>query len=321
MNKKNHIVILDAHTTNPGDLSWDPLRKFGDLDIYVRSSEDQISSRAAAANILIANKIRFDATLFDRLPKLEYLTLLATGYNNIDINYARSKGIKVCNVPAYSSDSVAQHVFALIFALIIRVQAHHNSVISGQWRDFPDFSYFLQSIPELKNKVMGIYGYGGIGSRVARIANGFGMKVFAYRRSLSGNEPDYINLVDEESLLAQSDFLSLHAPLNDQSRGFIRLENLKKMKSSAFLINTARGGLVNETDLKDALVNDLIAGAALDVISEEPPINGNILFDAPKCIITPHMAWTSVQSRSRLINETVKNIEAFLNGEARNVVN
>ena len=318
---RNQIVILDAHTTNPGDLSWEALEQYGKLTVYVRTLPDELIERAKNANILVANKVKFDARVFDSLPNLKYLTLLATGYNNINIDYARSKGIDVSNVPAYSSDSVAQHVFALIFSLIIKVQAHHDSVISGRWKEFPDFSYFLQTIPELKGKTMGIYGYGGIGSRVARIAHGFGMNVIAFRRNPDGSEPDYVEFVSTDELLQKSDYLSLHAPLNADSKYFIRSENLHKMKPSAFLINTARGALVKETDLKSALEAGSIAGAALDVISEEPPVGGNVLFDAPNCIITPHMAWTSVESRSCLIEETAKNIAAFLAGNPRNLVN
>ena len=316
------IVILDAHTTNPGDLSWEGLNQFGELIVYPRTRPDQLLERAINADIIIQNKLTFDRSVFEQLPKLKYITLLATGYNNIDTVFARSKGIIVSNVAGYSTHSVAQHTIALMLELVIRVQHHHDSVVNGDWKKYPDFSYCLHSIPSLHAKTLGLYGYGNIAKQVGRIAEAFGMHVIAFRRSGRSGMDEFVEFTEPDILLRESDFLSLHAPLNDSSIEFINARSLGMMKPTAYLINTARGGLINEVALAEALDNNIIAGAALDVLSKEPPVENNpMLKKRANCIVTPHIAWSSIASRKKLIEETVNNVAAFIRGENRNVVN
>ena len=314
------IVILDSHTTDQGVLSWKALEAYGNLFVFPRSTRKEALHRIKDAEIVVTNKMLVDETFLRAAPKLKFVSLLATGYNNVSSDGVRVRNIPVSNVPAYSTDGVAQHVFSMILAFINRVVDHHRSVQAGKWQDSADFSYTLSPIRELNGKTLGIYGFGRIGRKVAEIGQGFGMNVIAHHRHPKRDARPGVKFVDSDELLRNSDFLSLHAPLNDASQGFIRASSLAKMKSTALLINTARGGLIIESDLRNALVEGILAGAALDVLSEEPPRNGNILIGAPNCIITPHIAWQSVESRQRLIETTEQNIGSFIRGEINNRV-
>lgn len=317
---KPKIVVLDGHTLNPGDLAWDALAALGNLKVYDRTAQNQIYQRAKTAEILIVNKVDLDSYMFSRLRKLKYVCVSATGYNNIDLAGAEHWKIPVSNVAAYGSIAVAQHVFALILHFSNQVAAHHQDVQNGGWANCPDFSYWKYPIQELHGKTLGIYGLGKIGQKVADIALAFGMKVIAHHKHPQRDAREGISFVNWEKLLQESDFISLHAPLNAQNQGIINTAALKEMKSTAYLINTSRGGLIVEADLKIALQTGSIAGAALDVLSVEPPAKDHMLMGIPNCIITPHQAWASQQSRQRLMDILVKNIQAFLAGKPINLV-
>jgi len=317
----NKIVVLDGYTLNPGDLKWNKLEALGELNVHRRTPTEDIIKRSKDANILIANKVVLDADILKQLPKLKLICVSATGYNNIDVLTASELGITVCNVAGYSTDSVAQHVFSMILHFTNQVNLHNQSVSNGDWQKAKDFSYSLQVIQELKDLTMGIYALGKIGNKVADIALAFGMKVIAHHKHPERDKRKGVEFVSWEELLKKSDVLSLHAPLSEANAGIINKENLSKMKSSAYLINTGRGGLVNEKDLKEALENGIIAGAGIDVLSEEPPKNGNILIGTKNCLITPHQAWASKSARTRLLDGVINNIRAYIVGKPSNVVN
>jgi glycerate dehydrogenase len=316
--KDSHIVILDAYTTNPGDLSWEPLEEYGRLSVYDRTPPELVTQWAKSAHIVLTNKVVLGRKEMEQLPDLRYIGILATGYNNVDIQAAREKNISVCNVAGYSTQAVAQQVFALLLALLNRVETHDQHVREGGWQNSPDWHYTLLPIEDLAGKTLGIYGLGSIGKAVARAALAFDMQVIATRRDPAKGAPQGVRLVDEETLLRESDILSLHAPLSEENAGFIRKETIEKMKPGAILINTGRGGLVREAELAEALNRGRLAGAGLDVLVEEPPRSGSPLIGAKNCLITPHLAWGSVASRKRLIKETAKNIQSFLEGGNRN---
>ena len=315
------IVILDGHVANPGDLSWNTISEQGSLTIHQRTEDDLVMERAKDADIVIVNKTSLDKKILAQLPQLKLICTLATGYNNIDIDAANHFGIIVCNAVGYSSPSVAQHVFALLLELINRVGLHNETVQQNGWANSIDWCYWKSPMMELSGKTMGIYGYGKIGEQVANIALAFGMKVIAVRRSNQAPANPNVQLVDLETLFQESDVLSLHAPLTIENTGIINQTNLGLMKKSAYLINTGRGGLVNEIDLKKALQNGQIAGAGLDVLSQEPPPVDHLLLGTPNCLITPHHAWATKESRGRLIEIVAANIQAFLAGKPQNVVN
>lgn len=315
------IVVLDGFTLNPGDLSWEPLEKFGDLTIHERTKPEETIERAKEAEILLVNKHILDATILEQLPLLKCICVTATGFNNVDIEYAKSKDIPVCNVVGYSTSSVAQHVFSFILNFMNKPQAHNLTVQNGQWSNTQDFSYHIAPYRSLARKTLGIYGFGRIGQRVAEIAQAFDMKVIATHKHALRDRQAGIQYVHLEELFEVSDFISLHAPLNLDNVGLINQKLLSKMKPSAYLINTARGGLINEIDLKEALENKKIAGAGLDVLSSEPPVANHPLIGLDNCIITPHMAWASLEARTKLMSSTVDNIKAFLDGNPRSVVN
>jgi len=320
-NAQPKIVVLDGYTLNPGDLSWQALKALGDVVIFERSSRAETLERAQDADIILTNKTIIDAEILEQLPKLRCICVLATGFNNINTEAASANSIPVCNVAGYSTTAVAQHVFALLLELTNRVGDHDQDVQAGGWAKNRDFSYTLSPIPELAGKTMGIYGFGRIGQQVAKIALAFGMKVLAKHKHPKRDAMPGVEFVDIKTLFAQSDVVTLHAPLTDKNAGVVNNDLLAGMKSTAYLINTARGGLINEPDLKEALEKNVIAGAALDVLSQEPPRNDHPLIGLHNCIITPHIAWASVEARQRLMDETIKNVEAFLNGKPRNVVN
>ncbi|MEN0005066.1 MAG: D-2-hydroxyacid dehydrogenase [Bacteroidota bacterium] len=308
------IVVLDSYTLNPGDLSWEALRAFGPTIIYEHSTPDEIVPRAKEATILLVNKVEMDATKLRQLPNLQLIAVTATGYNNIDLVAAAEQGVVVCNAVGYGTGSVAQHVFALLLELTNRVGAHSASVHQGDWSKQRDFMYTLHPIEELVGKTMGIYGFGRIGQAVGRIAQAFGMEVIAHHKHPERDAQPGVRFVDLPSLFRESDVLSLHAPLTTQNAGIINASNLALMKPSAYLINTGRGGLVEELALKAALESGQLAGAGLDVLSSEPPPTDHPLYGVPNCIITPHNAWASRAARQRLLDIVLENIASFLRG-------
>ncbi len=314
-------IILDGYTLNPGDLNWDQLEALTHTTIFPYTAPKDIISRSKTADILVVNKCTLDKNILSQLPNLKYICVSATGYNNVDVEFCKKNKILVSNVSDYSTPSVVQHVFALLFAIFNQVETYHQEVENGVWSNQDNFSYWNFPIQEIYGKVMGIYGFGKIGKAVAKVALAFGMKVISYHKHPERDQIEGVQFVDVDTLLSESDVLSLHAPLNKQSQGIISLSNLKKMKSSAILINTGRGGLVNESDLKFALENEIIKGAGLDVLSQEPPPLDHILIGVKNCIITPHQAWGSHAARQRLLDEVIKNIDGFLKGELRGIIN
>ncbi len=321
MDTKSNIVVLDGHAINPGDLSWQGLEKFGRLTVYDRSAENDVLRRCMDAEIILTNKVPLGLAEMDRLPNLRYIPVMATGYNIIDIDAASQKNILVTNIPAYSSESVAQHVFAFLLHFTRRIDVHARSVNNGDWQKSLDFSYTLNTLGELNGKTMGIVGYGKIGKMVAGIATAFGMKVYIHSRHTEQFVPENCSFVDFEQLLKTSDFISLHLPLNSATNQIINRDSLGLIKTSAILINTGRGGLIDEQALSDALNTSRIAGAALDVLSSEPPDEKNPLIGAKNCLITPHIAWAAYESRKRLIKILEENIAAYLKGTPQNSVN
>jgi glycerate dehydrogenase len=304
------IVVLDGHSLNPGDLSWDPLRVYGEVEVYHRTPPDQTVERARDATVVLTNKTALTAEVLGQLPELRYIGVLATGYNVIDLDSARSRGIVVSNVPTYGTASVAQFVFSLLLELCHRVGRHSDVVRAGGWTSHPDWSFAMPPQIELAGKTMGIVGYGRIGRQTAHIAEAFGMRILSY-------DVDHGNL---ENLLRESDVVSLHVPLFPGTRELINARTLALMKRSAYLINTSRGPLINEKDLADALTAGCIAGAGLDVLSVEPPPADHPLLQVPNCIVTGHMAWSTIEARSRLIHAVIENVGAFAAGAPKNVV-
>lgn len=316
------LVVLDGFTLNPGDNPWDPLRAFGELVVYDRTPAELIVTRATDADILLTNKTPLTATTLAQLPRLRFVTILATGFNVVDLAAARQRGITVANVPEYGTDSVAQHVFALLLELCQQVGRHHAAVAAGEWSTCPDFCFWKSPPLELAGLTMGIVGFGRIGRRVGEVAHAFGMRVLA-ASGASRATPAYRPFAWSEvpELFATADVVSLHCPLTTDNPRFVNAALLQRMKPTAFLINTARGGLVDEPALAAALAAGRLAGAAVDVVSAEPIRPDNPLFTAPRCLITPHMAWGSLAARRRLMAATAANIEAFLRGRPINVVN
>ena len=317
----NQIVVLDGHAVNPGDLSWDDLKQFGQLTVYEHTPNDQVVARAADATMVTTNKTLLRKDVLAQLPNLRYIGVLATGYNVVDTEAARKQGITVTNIPSYSTPSVAQAVFAHLLNLALHVCEHAHTVRRGDWCKTVDFCYWNFPLVELQGLTLGIVGYGQIGQETARIARAFGMKILATTRSPKAVDPSEATMVSLDELLAESDVVSLHCPLTDESRHLINAESLKKMKPTAFLINTGRGPLVDEAALADALDAGQIAGAGLDVLAKEPPHEDCPLLTAKNCYITPHLAWASLAARRRLMAIAIENMRAFLDGRPQNVVN
>jgi glycerate dehydrogenase len=307
-------IVLDGYALNPGDLSWQGIAAVTDLTVYDRTPPEQVLARSLDAEILITNKIVFDYKVMRSLPKLKYIGLTATGYNVVDIKAAQQLGITVTNIPAYGSNSVAQFVFAQILALVQPVAYYNDAVQNGRWSESQDFCFYDHSMLELAEMSIGIVGYGAIGKQVARIAQAFGMKVLVCSRSEPEILPEGVDYLGMDQLLARSDFVSIHCPLTEANAGFIDVSFLRKMKPTAFLINTARGALVNELDLAEALANDTIAGVALDVLTVEPAAASNPLLNRSECLITPHIAWATTAARSRMMTITENNLKSFLSG-------
>lgn len=315
-----NIVVLDGYILNPGDLSWDALAKLGNLKVYDRTPQDLKSERIKNADIVLGNKAGLNAMDIENAKNLKYIGVMATGYNNVDLDAARTRGIVVTNVPAYSTASVAQFTFSLILALTSKVAEYSESVHRGDWVKSKDFSYIVAPVSELQNKTLGIIGFGSIGKEVAKIAIAFGMKVITPKRHDDQKDTETIRFVSQEDCFKNADILSLHCPLNEKTKHLINKKTLSLMKPSALLINTSRGPVVNDQDLAEALNQNKIAGAGLDVLSNEPPKADDPLLSAKNCIITPHIAFQTLEARTRLMEVLVENVKAFLDGKPQNVV-
>lgn len=315
------IVILDADKANPGDLSWAPLEKLGKLEVYADTPKDKVIQNIGDAQIVISNKTVLTKEIIDACPSIKYIGLLSTGYNQIDIEAAAQRGIPVCNAPGYSTMAVAQHTIALLLELTNHV-AHYGQVVSqGQWGKDGSWCFWDSPMHELLDKTIGIVGFGSIGQAVGRIATALGMRVLATGSRPTEEGKKIAEYVQLEQLLAESDVVTLHAPLLPQTKNLINAERIAQMKDGAILLNTARGGLVDDEVLANSLHSGKIAGAGLDVVSKEPIRDDNPLLRAPRCIITPHIAWVPEETRGRLLKLVETNIQAFLAGKPQNVVN
>jgi glycerate dehydrogenase len=311
------IVILDGLTTNPGDVSWEPLERLGSLTVFDRTAPGDVVARAADADAVLTNKAIVGREQIAKLPRLKYVGVLATGFNIVDVAAARERGIPVCNVPEYSTPNVVQATWALILELANRVGHHDRTVHEGHWAACHDFCYWHGDLVELAGRTLGIVGYGRIGRGVAAVGRAFGMRVIHHRRQ-GGGDPACVDL---DTLFRESDVVSLHCPLTPETKGLVDARRLAMMKPTAFLVNTARGPLVDEAALAAALNAGQIAGAAVDVLSVEPPLASNPLLTAKNCVITPHVAWATRDARRRLIDVTAANLAAFAAGQPQNVVN
>lgn len=318
-----NIVVLDAYVNNPGDLSWDPLKKFGTVTLYDRTAPDEVAERVADADIAISNKITWDVAALNAAPNLKLIALTSTGFNVVDLDAAHERGIIVCNVPAYSTPDVAQMTFALLLELCLHVGDHSRGVMDGQWVRSIDFSYWDHPLVEIAGKTLGIVGMGSIGQAVARIANAFGMDVLFNNRSAKPEfETARCKQVDFDDLLANSDVVTLHAPATPETNGLINAEAITKMKEGAMLLNTARGTLVDERAVADALLSGKLAGFGADVVAVEPMRADSPLLEAKdkNIVITPHIAWATLEARTRLLDTVFANIRAFIEGAPQNVV-
>ncbi len=314
------IVVLDGYTLNPGDLSWDGIKQLGEFTLYDRTPPEKTVERAKGATAIFTNKVIFNREVISQLPDLKFIGVQATGYNVVDLAAATEAGIVVSNIPAYSTASVAQMVFSHILHQSQNISEHAKSVNNGEWSKSIDFCYYLIPQVELAGKTLGIVGFGQIGQAVAKIGLAFGMNIIFQNRSKKEVDFD-ARQVDLNTLLAKSDFISLNCPLTNENAGFINKDSIEKMKPTAILINTARGALINEKDLADALNSGRISGAGLDVLSVEPPLPDNPLTNAKNCHITPHIAWATIEARSRLMQIAGENLKAFIEGKPQNQVN
>jgi glycerate dehydrogenase len=318
------IVVLDGYTLNPGDLTWNALKDLGELTVFDRTEKKLPDTLKAIGNaeIVITNKTPLTREIMERTPRVKYIGVLATGYNVVDIEAAREMGITVTNIPGYGTASVAQFTFGLLLEMCHHIGSHNEAVKNGQWAGNPDFCFWNYPLIELAGKTMGIIGFGRIGQSVAKIAQAFGMQVLAYDRTWDKTlESETCRFASLDELLAFSDVISLHCPLNTETEGLINKETLSIMKTGVMIINTARGPLINEEDLCHALNSGKVAGAALDVVSVEPIDGNNPLLKAKNCLITPHIAWAPKEARERLMRIAVDNLSAFLSQTPQNVVN
>lgn len=321
------IVVLDGWTLNPGDLSWKELEKFGEVIIYDRTDytgkdEDKIVERAKEAEIIFTNKTPFTKSIINKLPSLKYIGVLATGYNVVDIAAAKEKGIVVTNIPAYGTSAVVQMSLALLLEICNHVGAHHESVKKGEWENSIDFCYWKYPILELLNKTIGIIGFGSIGKSMSKACLALGMKVIAYTpHPDKALETDKLKFVDMDTLFKESDIISLHCPLFESTKGLINKNSISKMKDGVIVINTARGGVIVEEDLAEALNSGKVYAAAVDVVSTEPIKKDNPLKLAKNCIITPHIAWAAREARQRLLDIAINNLKNYLSGNPTSVVN
>lgn len=316
-------VVLEGSAVNPGDISWDPVLQVCDTRVYETTSETEKWERIADAEMVMTNKIVMDEAVFARFPKLKYVGVCATGYNVVDLEAARRHGVTVCNVPAYSTDSVVQFTWALILEIASKVSLHDASVKRGDWIRSENFCYWLQPVMELRGKTLGIYGFGSIGKGVARVAQAFGMNVLVHtahpERHLDALNAG-LRFADAASLYKYSDIITYHCPLTEKTAGIVNAETISRMKDGVILINVSRGPIVVEADLAEALQRGKVAAAGVDVIAKEPMEEGNPLLHAPNIFITPHIAWASREARSRLVAVVAANMEAYLRGEPQNVV-
>lgn len=316
-----NIVVLDGFTLNPGDLTWQELEALGELRVYDRTPGELTVRRAKGAEIVLTNKVTLDRPVIESLPDLKYIGVLATGYDVVDLEAANEHGITVTNVPTYGTQSVAQMVFAHLLNLTQHVAHHAETVRQGRWATSPDWCYWDYPLIELAGLVMGVLGFGRIGQNTAKIALAFDMKVIAYDPFVKDSPMESVTMVDLDTLFRQSDVISVHTPLTAETEGMVNAELLRKMKKEAFIINTSRGAVINEQDLATALNEGWIAGAGLDVLSEEPPAMDNPLLRAPNVYITPHISWATRSARARLMKIAIENVRAFLQGQPQNVVN
>lgn len=314
------IVVLDSYTLNPGDNPWTEVEALGELVVYERSTPAEVVPRALTADVVLTNKALLSAEALAALPSLRGICVLATGVNVVDVSAAAARGIPVCNVPAYSTASAAQHTIALLLELTNSVGLHNRAVHEGAWVAARDFSFTLAPLTELHDLRLGIVGFGAIGRRVGEIARALGMRVQAAGSERRAQDPEWLERVSLPELFRSSDVVSLHCPLSEETRGLVNAERLASMQRSALLINTGRGPLVVEADLADALARGTIAGAALDVLSQEPPRADNPLLSAPRCVITPHNAWNTLAARKRAMHTTAQNVRGILQGAPQNVV-
>ena len=316
------IIVLDGYVGNPGDLSWEPLERLGDVTVYPRSKPEEIIERALPADVLLTNKVVFDRTLIEALPNLKCIGVIATGFNIVDLEAANERGIVVTNVPAYSTASVAQVAIAHLLNMTTHAEHYTREARAGVWSRSIDYTYCSAPFIELDGKTMGVVGLGNIGSTVARIAAAFGMKVLAFTSKPQEALPAYITRAQSlDQVFSESDAVSLHCPLTDDTRGMVDARRLALMKPTAMLINTSRGPLIVEEDLAHALRNGVIAAAAVDVLCQEPPAPDNPLLALDNCYFTPHIGWTSAEARQRLMDVVVDNVKSFMEGHPINVVN
>ncbi len=321
INKKEmKIVVLDGYGLNPGDLSWDSLKALGDVVVYERTAPEDIEERAKDAEVILTNKVVVSAEIIDNLPNLKYIGVLATGYNVVDVAAARAHNIVVTNIPAYSTDSVVQMTFAHILNITNHVAHYARENREGRWSDNEDFCYWDTPLPELSCLTLGIVGLGNIGKKVARIARMFGMEVYAATSKSSASLPEGIQKTTFKGLLGVCDILSLHCPLNEDTREMVNKDTIAMMKRGAIIINTGRGPLVNEYDVAEALKSGQLAAYGADVMCQEPPSRENPLLKAPNAFLTPHIAWATLDARKRLMKICVDNVKAFIDGNPKNVV-
>lgn len=314
------IVILDGYTANPGDLSWNEMKKLGDVTVYDRTSPSETVERAMEADVVLTNKVILGRQEIEQLPRLKYIGVLATGYNVVDIEAARKRGITVTNVPTYSTMSVAQMVFAHLLTVTNHVEHYADDNRQGRWSQNRDFCYWDAPLTELAEKTFGIVGLGNIGSRVAMIAHAFGMRVVAFTSKQEKDIPDFVEKRALQELLTESDVVSLHCPLTPDTRHLINSQSIRTMKPTAILINTGRGPLVDDQAVADALANGRLSAYCADVMTQEPPEADNPLLLQPHAFITPHIAWASTEARIRLLQVATDNVRAFINGTPQNVV-
>lgn len=318
------VVVLDGFACTSEDLNFDNFKDFGQLTVYKKSNQEEVVERIADAEIVITNKCQITKDIIDKCENLKYIGVTATGFNTIDIDYCKQKGIVVCNVPAYSTNAVAQQVFAYILSVCNKVEKHNQRVKQGDWQNCEYFCFYENGLMELAGKTIGLVGFGNIAQKVAKLANAFDMEVVSFTRTVREeykiNYP-YVKFTSLEDMLKESDIISVHCPLTDETKNLIRKENIEKMKKDVIFINTSRGPVVNEQDLADALNNDLIKYACVDVVSVEPIEKDNPLLTAKNCLITPHTAWAPKETRERLLSVVYDNVKSFLAGEVQNQVN
>ena len=316
------IVVLDGYALNPGDLSWNQIKERGELDVFDRTPADKVFDRAKDAEIILTNKTPVSAEVINKILSLKYIGVLATGYNIVDVEAAKKKGVLVTNVPGYGTNSVVQLTFALLLELCEHVQRHSDAVMEGKWSRSADWSFWDFPLVELAGKTLGIIGFGNIGQQVADVATAFGMQVMAQSRTQTDqSQRKNFRWGSLDEILRTSDVISIHCPLTPETKGLINKNSLQQMKPSAFLLNTSRGPIVVDEDLADALNKNVIAGAGIDVLSVEPPPIDNPLLKSKNCLITPHIAWATREARERLMNSVVENISGFISGRPINVVN